>query len=128
MLATANSLPWEKIFFPAVFVLGVIAVILIGTYSLVKELNAKPEELRLQSEYLIPDGYTFLAGANHGLFADKATFYCTQNSTGKVFVCDNYKAGRQIIPPKGYTITGVSSDYFLCTEDSTGKLFTCVDK
>jgi hypothetical protein len=94
-------------------------------------------QTQLGSEVKVPDGYSFADASSAGdTLAIQTTVYCTQNGTGRVFVCTNGKVGAELIIEDGYTFAGVSESgnvaisqkTYYCRQNSTGKVFICKPK
>ena len=83
-------------------------------------------------EIPVPEGYSLIAVSSFGKYGDNPTFYCQNDTTSRVYICDDGIVQDEIIVPDGYTLVAVSAygqyggNYtYYCQNNETGQVFAC---
>lgn len=93
------------------FYVGVIICclgVILGSVFL-NSADKHSQEVPIQHEIVIPDGYEIAAVSSYGRFFEVRTVYCKKQGTEEIVVCTNGSVGEQIHIPDGYRFLDVSS-------------------
>lgn len=112
---------------------GIISVaFLVVIVTAIDYDDTRPEVLTVGEEIAVPDGYTFVDASAFGKIQSYPTYYCSNNETGRIYVCTDGVIGREIVIPDGYTFVGASAfgeiqsyPTYYCKQNSTGRVFIC---